>query len=200
MSFGALSSYIKKIHEVRYFMPPFAGTDAEADALAAYIVGGLHGKEVVVQESGGSNGGETLFENNCSACHAVEDLSPSFDGVTIEGIRETLATLDQISDEMEPFEGSDDETELLAAFLYSLNNELPGVESDSPDGSVLFENNCSVCHAEDDMADYVSDWERPVIREALDKLETFSDEMVPYEGSPAEKDALADFINSLKGE
>ncbi len=33
--------------QVHYFMPPFAGTDEEADALAAYIAGGLHGKEIV---------------------------------------------------------------------------------------------------------------------------------------------------------
>ena len=47
MSYAALRSYISKIHQVRYFMPPFAGTEEEADALAAYIAGGLHGKEIV---------------------------------------------------------------------------------------------------------------------------------------------------------
>ena len=49
MSFRALTKYIDQIHEKRYFMPPFIGTDQEAKALAAYIAGGLLGKEV--QES-----------------------------------------------------------------------------------------------------------------------------------------------------
>ena len=45
MSYPALTTYIGRMHEIRPFMPPFAGSDSEARALAAYIVGDLHGKE-----------------------------------------------------------------------------------------------------------------------------------------------------------
>ena len=201
MSFGAMSSYIKKIHKVRYFMPPFAGTDEEADALAAYIIAGLHGKEVVFeQQPAGGVDGAVLFENNCAACHAPEDLSPAFEEMELPGIREQLATLDQISDEMVPFEGSEEEAELLARFLFALNNEVANEPPEEIDGVMLFENNCSVCHANEDVAEFVSGWDRSTIREALDELETLSEEMPPYEGSNAEKEALANYLNSLKGE
>ena len=200
MSFGALSSYIKRIHQVRYFMPPFVGNDAEVDALAAYIAGGLHGKEITATPKDTGNNGAVIFENHCSACHAAEDLGPVFEGVEPAEIKTTLATLDQITDEMVPFAGSEEETDMLAAFLYALNNESVKEGADKIDGAVLFDNNCSACHSAEDMQTLVADWDRAVIREALDKLETLSEEMVPYEGTPAEKDSLADFINSLQGE
>jgi len=123
MSYAALTSYIQKIHEVRYFMPPFAGTPDEARALAAFIAGDLHGKPVA---------------------------------------------------EPEPAAGLDR-------------------------GGMLFEENCSACHAVDDMTTLVADWDQAQIREALDKLNQLVEDMPPYEGSPQEKDALADYLNSLKG-
>jgi mono/diheme cytochrome c family protein len=33
----AMKTYIKSMHNVRYYMPPFPGNDAELDALAAYL-------------------------------------------------------------------------------------------------------------------------------------------------------------------
>jgi mono/diheme cytochrome c family protein len=121
MSYRALVSYIKKIHEVRYFMPPFAGTEMESRALAAYIAGGLHGKEVQEpqQEAGksGAVSGAALFEENCSSCHAVEDLTGALAGEDKAEIVGKLKTLNEISDEMEPFGGTEEEHEALADFL-----------------------------------------------------------------------------------
>ena len=201
MSFQALSSYIKRIHQVRYFMPPFAGNDAEAEALAAYIAGGIHGKEILLKKEAEGDAGAALFENNCSACHAAEDLAPAFEGVGLDEIGEVLATLDQISDEMTPFDGTEEEVQQLSGFLFSLNNELPAdKQEEGGDGAALYENNCAACHSLEDMAALVDGWERGAIREALDKLDELVSEMPPYEGTAEEKDALADYINSLKGE
>jgi mono/diheme cytochrome c family protein len=33
----AMKVYIKSMHNVRHYMPPFPGNDAELDALAAFI-------------------------------------------------------------------------------------------------------------------------------------------------------------------
>ena len=198
MSYGALRSYIAKIHQVRYFMPPFAGTAEEVDALAAFIAGGLHGKEVVSLKQ--ENGGAQLFENNCAACHDVADLTLAFEETSKEDIADLLTTLDEISEEMAPFEGSDADFEMLSRYLFGLNNEQGEALLENPDGTELFEINCSACHAAEEMAEIVSEWEKEEIRVALDKLETLSEEMDPYEGSALEKDRLAEYMENLKGE
>lgn len=99
-------------------MPPFVGTEQEGRALAAYIAGGLHGKDVQEpqQDSGSVAKGPALFEENCASCHALEDLS-SLQGVAQEEIVALLRTLNEISAEMQPFDGSAEEHEQLAAFL-----------------------------------------------------------------------------------
>jgi mono/diheme cytochrome c family protein len=50
-------------------MPPFAGTDAERGALAAYVssIG-----PVSAQSAAAATDGKTIFEQNCSMCHRVE--------------------------------------------------------------------------------------------------------------------------------
>jgi mono/diheme cytochrome c family protein len=123
MSYTALSKYIGKIHKIRYFMPPFAGTDEEAKALAAYIVGDLHGKETIetTATDRGQINGQQVFEDNCSACHEPDDIAPALEGESIESLRSILLTLPEISEEMIPFEGSSDEHDALADYLNSLN-------------------------------------------------------------------------------
>ena len=203
MSHKALVSYIGKIHEVRYFMPPFAGTREETAMLASYIATGLHGKEPAAKASGTAvaDPGLELFESHCASCHAADDLGPATEDMTRDEIVDLLATLDELSEEMEPFEGSDEETAALAAFLYFLSerDEEPPPQplSTAVDGAELFDSECVACHAPEDMADALQGWEPAEIREALDKLDEFSDEMVPFEGSPEEKDVLTNFLHTL---
>jgi mono/diheme cytochrome c family protein len=100
-------------------MPPFAGTELESRALAVYIAGGLQGKDVrePQQVAGTAEKGATLFEEHCSSCHTVEDLAGSWSGVAKDEIVGMLKTLNEISEEMQPFSGSAEEHEQLAAFL-----------------------------------------------------------------------------------
>ncbi len=197
MSHNALVSYIGKIHQVRYFMPPFAGTDQEAAALAAYIASGLHGKELVAAaDQGAADPGLELFESHCASCHDSADLAPATEAMSREEIVETLATLDEISDEMVPFEGSDEEAEQLASYLYFLS-ERDDAPATAIDGEALFESECSACHAVEDMGDLVSGWEKAEILEALGRLDELNDEMTPFTGSDEEKAALSDYLHNL---
>lgn len=199
MSHQALVSYIGKIHKIRYFMPPFAGTQEEASMLATYIASGLHGKELIAPAAtSAADPGQELFESHCAACHEAEDLGLATEEMDKDGIAAMLETLDELSDEMVPFEGSEEEAALLAAYIYFLSerDETPS----SPvavDGAVLFESECAACHAAEDMAAALEGWEQAEIRDTLDKLDELSDEMVPFEGSPEEKDALTNFLHKL---
>ncbi len=70
MSYSALAKYIQKIHKVRYFMPPFAGTEEEAKALAAFIAGDIHGKEIVDVAPARNDPqaiAAALFDEHCSS-------------------------------------------------------------------------------------------------------------------------------------
>lgn len=200
MSYSALSKYIQKIHEVRYFMPPFVGTEDEAKALAAYIAGGIHKKEIVDAKPAADDPvaqGKALFEESCSSCHALDDVSGAFSDMGGEEIGEMLLTLDEISDEMEPYSGTDQQRGLLAGFLQlaaSGEEPVPTVN-----GQTVFEDNCSACHAAEDLAETFGGVEQEEIRSMLATLDEISDEMMPFDGSEAEAAALADYLNALKG-
>jgi hypothetical protein len=120
-------------------------------------------------------------------------LAPALEDVSVEELAEMLATLDQLSDEMEPFNGDAKETEDLARFLYGLNHEsaaLPGPAA----GAALFDNHCAACHAVEEMAEIASGWEREEFFDTLDSLDDLSDEMVPFAGTPEEKEVLTGYI------
>lgn len=195
MSYQALAAYIKKIHQVRYFMPPFVGTEAEARALAAYIAGSLHGKEVVDRQAESADpmaAGALLFENNCAACHAPDDVSGAFGAVEQEKAEAMLATLDEISEEMVPFAGEAGERTLLASWLRAT----AGGQTLQPQisGEAVFEENCAACHAVQDLADHFSAMDNPQARATLATLNDISDEMEPFAGTEAEADALIDYL------
>lgn len=126
MSYQGLISYIKKIHEVRYFMPPFAGTDQEAAALAAFIAGGLHGREIVETVSHGPGGvatGEMVFEDHCAACHDTEEMTEKVSDWNRAEIYTALGELDELVEDMPPFEGTEAERNILADYLETLKGE-----------------------------------------------------------------------------
>ncbi len=195
MSYSAMSSYIKRIHEVRYFMPPFAGTEAEAEALAAYLVGEWHGKDVALPaKQAGVISGDRLFEQHCAACHVPEDLHETLAALEAGEVVDLLGRLDEISAEMEPFTGTEEEAKVLAGFIRG-EGTAPVVVV--PNGALLFEEQCAVCHDSAELGATLTGWDRPALRDALDRLEELSEEMPPYEGSPEEKDALADHLFTL---
>ncbi len=197
MSYRALLSYIQKIHQIRSFMPPFVGTKQEGRALATYIAGSLNGKDVQVaqQSNGSADKGAALFEENCSSCHAVEDLTGALAGIEQKKIIEKLKTLNEISDEMQPFSGNEEEHEQLAAFLGGEN------EKDMPeaavDGKDVFRVHCTMCHGIEDMKVRVVTKDRQEIFTMLGMLDQLQIAMPPFKGTEKEREALADFLKSI---
>ncbi len=197
MSYRALVGYIGKIHEVRSFMPPFVGTEQESRALAAYIAGSLHGKDVqeAPQVNGSAQSGVALFEENCSSCHVIEELTGVFEGVEQQEIIGLLRTLNDISDEMQPFAGNDEEHKELAIFLSGQNDQEK--KEAVIDGKEVFKTHCTMCHGAGDMKKRVATRERQEIFTMLGRLEQLQKAMPPFKGSAEEREALADYINSI---
>jgi mono/diheme cytochrome c family protein len=127
LSYPAMADYIRTIHEKRYFMPPFAGTDAEVRALAAFIVRGLHGKEIAERPAaaGAAPAGREVFERHCSVCHTLEGgdnpLPPKVAGWDRKRIRGALDRLETLAGGgvMPPLKAPPSEKDALADFLFS---------------------------------------------------------------------------------
>jgi mono/diheme cytochrome c family protein len=198
MSYPALTAYLGRMHEIRPFMPPFVGTEAEAKALAAYIVGDLNGKEVKEETAAQADPGKVLFENNCSSCHELDAMTAAMQGLDQQQIIKTLRTLDQISDEMKPFAGNDAQAQQLSLFLLSLNQKAAKAEP-SPSGLQVFEKHCSSCHEVEELPDKFAGRDRAGILELLGRLGTINEVMPPFGGTPEEKEALAEYIETRVG-
>jgi len=131
MDYPSLVNYLGRMHEIRYFMPPFAGNEAERKALAYFIIKGIQGKDVVVPKeqpmAAKSEGGE-VFERNCAVCHALHEganpLLPKIRGWSMAQLRNSLDMLEKLKGGMPPLHAPTTEKDALANFLYrSLQGE-----------------------------------------------------------------------------
>lgn len=192
MGFGAMRKYLTTIHEKRYFMPPFVGTDAELKALAAYLVAGVH-KKPLTDDAAAGDRGKGLFDENCAACHAADSLKPKLKGWSRDRVRAALDKLSALNPAMPDYNAPSDDKNAMAGYLFGLNNPV-AVAPVKDQGSVLYEENCAACHGFNQIKPKLKGWSRQKIRSALDKLSALNPAMPDYGGTTAEKDALADYM------
>ncbi len=198
MSYGAMRRYLATIHEKRYFMPPFVGTETELKALAAYLTAGLHKKPLAEDSRAGGERGKTLFEENCAACHGADVLKPLLASWPLGQVRAALDKLPALNPAMPDYAAPAADKEAVAGYLFSLNHP-EASQAAKVDGSKLFEENCVACHGFDQIKPKLRGWSRDKIRAALDKLSTLNPAMPDYAGSAAEKDGLADYMLQQAG-
>jgi len=198
MSFGAMRKYLATIHDKRYFMPPFVGTDVEMKALAAYLTAGLHKKPLSDDAALAGDRGKTLFEENCAACHAADVLKPKLAGWSREKTRVALDKLAALNPAMPDYDAPPADKDAVAGYLFGLNN--PGAAAPAKDqGAALYEDNCAACHSLEQIKPKFKGWQRDKIRMSLDKLSALNPAMPDYTGTAAEKDALADYMAKHAG-
>jgi len=205
MDYPVLVNYLARIHDIRYFMPPFAGTEAERKALAYYIVKGIQGKDVTVpavQPTAAQSQGEELFTRHCSPCHPVSLVKARTASWDKQKIRWSLDNLNKIQSAMPDFQGTSAEKELLAKYLHALQGE--NARDAHDEGKEVFENNCAMCHSLREGANPVlpmmTGWSRERVRGSLDMLQNLKGGMPALQASDEEKDALAMFLHrSLQG-
>ena len=199
-TYSGLTAYIGRMHQVRPFMPPFAGTEAEARALAAYIVGDLHGKEVKEAAVGTGDPGRLVFEQHCASCHQADEIVQAMDGQSPEEIAGTLETLDQISDEMVPFTGSEEEKRQLSGFLHSGGTGTGDAGSATAvAGPEVFAAHCAACHAPEEMPEKIAGKDKQELYELLGRLNELNAEMEPFAGTDEERRVLAGHLETLAG-
>jgi mono/diheme cytochrome c family protein len=198
MSFGAMRKYLATIHEKRYFMPLFVGNDTELKALAAYLTAGLHKKPLTDESGAAGDRGKLLYEENCAACHSADSIKPKMKGWDLARVRASLDKLPALNPAMPDYTAPSADKDTMAGYLFGLNN--PGAAASAKDqGATLYEENCAACHSMEQIKPKLTGWSRDKVRASLDKLSALNPAMPDYTGTPAEKDAMADYMVKQTG-
>jgi mono/diheme cytochrome c family protein len=114
-------------------MPPFHGTEAEAEMIAAHIHGQIDQRHL--REIYGLSGvalGEKVYELRCGKCHVVggfNDKSSSLAALDPEECKDFLEIAGDMSENMPAFTGDDIEREALAQYMATFEQ---GEGNDSP--------------------------------------------------------------------
>jgi len=124
-------------------MPPFAGTRAEREALAAFLADRFPVEEKKSARPVAPGPGApvppakidagAVWARYCSECHEREIDDAAFEGVkgkTVSAISDVLSRLNEINENMDPFPGSAAEREALARWLAAERRRLEEEEGE----------------------------------------------------------------------
>lgn len=167
--------------------------------------------------------GREVFRLLCTQCHtvdgylAIRPLVAGWNSSALEGVIDRLAVPTDPNHgwsatplkvetwrgrRMPPFPGTEAEERVLAVYLATLGGGevIAKQPAGSVDGAALFEAQCSACHG--DSGDWpigprIAGKTRVWIHDALGHLDTINPDMPPFEGTDAERDALADYLAGL---
>jgi len=115
---------IRGAHRMRGNMPPFAGTAAEADTLAAWLAARIDTRPLAEATGlAGAELGARSYRVRCGACHVpggYQDALPTLAGLDAAALSEFLDTAGELAPEMPPFTGDATERAALVAHLLAL--------------------------------------------------------------------------------
>ncbi len=105
---------------------------------------------------------------------------------------------------MPPFVGTAAEAHALSVYLATLGGgaieAAAATAAGPPSGAKLFEDNCAMCHAPESdfpMANYLKGQHADAFYEQLGRLPELNELMPPFEGTDAERRALAEYLAGL---
>ncbi|MCK5124833.1 MAG: cytochrome ubiquinol oxidase subunit I [candidate division Zixibacteria bacterium] len=116
-----IANIIPRLHLFQGRMAPFPGNDDDAIALAGYLktIAGpdpltTHASLTETQKA------DIVFQRRCGGCHTMTGFRPladTFEGIDAEETEEIILVLEDLTEEMPPFTGTDEELKLLIAYL-----------------------------------------------------------------------------------
>jgi mono/diheme cytochrome c family protein len=188
MNFPAMHGYLRNVIHKRPYMPPFLGDELEATALAAYLVGGLHGKEVDVNALASSaDRGQQIYSDHCVGCHGIDIVKAWATGQSLAEIETGLQSLSGLNDMMPDFAGTAGERRLLAGYLQ--HQVKPG----GLDGQTAFAENCTGCHGADAFLNWANEKSLHAIIDGLADLGHLNPMMQGLSLSEPQRTALANW-------
>jgi mono/diheme cytochrome c family protein len=106
---------------------------------------------------------------------------------------------------MPPFAGTDEEKQVLAAYLALLGGAAPSalspVAPSADVGKAYYDTNCAACHGPDGLAPFDPKGRKPAeFYEMIGRLPAINEMMPAFEGTEEQRRALADHLASLPGQ
>ncbi len=111
-----LGQLVQRTGYFRGAMPPFVGTVEEANLIATYIATKANSLNATPE----SLTPKRIWDNNCGLCHTLDGSRPlraTLSGLSVADLQETILTVDQLSDAIPKFFGSDVDADKLASYL-----------------------------------------------------------------------------------
>jgi mono/diheme cytochrome c family protein len=170
--------------------------------------------------------GRAIFELECFACHTVDGYNAVRRLVRGQSSGAIAVTLHQLARpvtaagepaswndpnlrlatwkgrRMPPFVGTDAETHALSVYLATLGGgTISPTERSLAGGQQVFADHCSMCHGPDadwPIATRLHDRTRVEWYDLLGRLDTVNSNMPPFEGTDAERQALAEYLTGLE--
>jgi mono/diheme cytochrome c family protein len=151
--------------------------------------------------------GEDLFRIQCYACHSMglkNNILPALKKWNMQRINTMLDRLPGITPQMPPFVGSKQEREALARWLFTISHkdqplEKKSLQAVSVSGKAVFQSYCSDCHdSPDEVGGKLSAIRTlPDMVTLIERLDSISEDMPPFEGNQKEKEALAKYLYNV---
>ncbi|NQU09536.1 c-type cytochrome [bacterium] len=124
-----IAAIVRSTHLLRGNMPPFLGTAAEADQIAAHIHARVDHRPLdELARLQGVDPGRKAYDIRCGKCHQIGgagDKSASFAGLEAEDIDGMIEMSASLGDGMPEYTGPPGERAALVAFLQTLGKEVP---------------------------------------------------------------------------
>jgi len=114
------TAMLARLDKMKGNMPPYFGIEAERVALANYLVS----LQAPSTKSPVELDGAAVFERRCGSCHTVDGPNPineKVEGFDEESLIELISGLQDLSGNMPPFTGTEEEKAVLASWLSQLN-------------------------------------------------------------------------------
>lgn len=172
MTFDGLTGYLRNVMHQRPYMPPFLGTAEEAQALAAYVVGTLHGKSTAPAAAPSAAttqqapSGRTIYIAACTGCHTAQVARDWAAGQSEAEIAAGLQDLGRLNAVMQGLSLEESERRAVATWL--AGHPAPAEDAPettatngagtepAPQGATLFANRCTGCHGRQVVLDWAA--------------------------------------------
>lgn len=153
--------------------------------------------------------GADLFRRACRSCHTIDGykaLKPAYDGTDETFIAQTIRGTYVMPFNMPEFLGTEEEAQLIGAYLYTQVDQrhpseiynLSGVEL----GKKVYDTRCGRCHViggfNDKSESIIVDVTAEDLNDILDMAGDFADEMPEFTGDEVEREALIAYLLSLQ--
>jgi len=151
--------------------------------------------------------GEETFRVLCSNCHTIDGYLAIRPLVRKKSSAALISTIERLETwrgrRMPPFTGNDDEKYALAVYLAKLGGGAITPRAPALDGAAVFDSHCGACHGADSewqIAPRVANRSEDQLYDAIGRLPQLNEMMPPFEGTEAERRALAKYLGNLNAE